>query len=165
MFGFIIYMLNNPKLTFVQKQILFILFSIITGLLLSLAVYAVQSEEIVDAALISTAVNFIAMLLLGLAIVYLGYNLEWMGLLLFIALLILIVVRIITLFVDEQEFKKINRYMVISSIVIFSLYILYDTNTILLRYKNTSKSDCIKGALDYYLDIINLFTNYLSANE
>ena len=29
---------------------------------------------------------------------------------------------------------------------------------ILLKYKN-SGSDCINGALQYYLDIINIFTN------
>jgi hypothetical protein len=36
-----------------------------------------------------------------------------------------------------------------------------DTNNILLKYKN-SDNDCINGALQYYLDIINIFMNSFS---
>lgn len=157
----LLYIMRNPKLSFMNKQIVFGLFSILFGLILSLVVHAINSEKIVESAIISTFVNFAAMLLLGFIIVYFGYNLEWMGLLLFIALLVLIVSRLMLFFVDDKEYKRVNKYLTIAAIVIFSLYILYDTNNILLKYKNTSKDDCIMGALDYYLDIINLFVNYL----
>ena len=58
---------------------------------------------------------------------------------------------------SEEYYKKI-AYV---SVVVFSLYILYDTNKILLKYENKSNSDCINGAMEYYLDIINLFEDYL----
>ena len=48
----------------------------------------------------------------------------------------------------------------IISLVIFILYIIYDTNKILLKYDNTTQF-CITGALDYYLDIINIFIDML----
>ena len=47
--------------------------------------------------------------------------------------------------------------------MLFSLFIMYDTNNILLRY--SGKNDCIRGALDYYLDILNLFTSYFDLNN
>jgi len=40
------------------------------------------------------------------------------------------------------------------------LYIIYDTNKILLKYNNTNDY-CIIGALDYYLDVINIFIDLL----
>ena len=47
------------------------------------------------------------------------------------------------------------RKMGIKTVAIFSVYILYDTNRILLKFQNKSKSDCINGAMEYYLDILN----------
>ena len=90
-----------------------------------------------------------------------------MGVLLFIGLLLLITSRIVTVLAyddkDVKEAKEKHKYLSIIGIVLFSLYILYDTNTILLKYKNKNKVDCIKGSLDYYLDIVNLFSNYLDS--
>ena len=46
--------------------------------------------------------------------------------------------------------------------MLFSVYIVYDTNNILQRDYG---GDFITASLDYYLDIINIFSNLLSASE
>ena len=99
------------------------------------------------------------MLAFGIIIVYFGYDLSWLGIYLFIALLIAITILIITMFAPQS--KEMNKKISIGIVLLFSLFILYDTNNILLKYGNKNKSDCIHGALSYYLDILNLFSHYL----
>ena len=45
---------------------------------------------------------------------------------------------------------------------LFSLFVVYDTNQILSRDYN---GDFITASMDYYLDILNLFTNLLNTND
>ena len=149
--------------SFATKQILFGLFSIILGLVMSLSIHIINDPKIVESAVYSTLINSVLMFVLGLIIVYFGYDLSWLGILLFISLLILITVRFIGYFTDKSnEYYKNISYI---SVAIFSLYILYDTNRILLKFQNKSKSDCVNGAMEYYLDIINLFINYLNIDS
>jgi len=145
--------------SFATKQLLFGLLSIIMGLILSSMIHIINDPKIVESAAISTIINFGLMFLLGLVIVYFGYDLSWLGILLFIGLFILIVVQVIGIFSPQSD--ETHKMIAYASVVIFSLYVLYDTNKILLKYQNKSKSDCILGAIDYYLDIINLFEDYL----
>lgn len=159
---FILIMITNPKVSFLVKQLLFVLISIIWGVLLSQLVYFIDDKKVVEAAAISTLVNFGVLLLVGLVIVYFKYDLGWMGIFLFIAFLGIIITRIFILFTDKEEQEKSNYYLARITVLLFSLYIVYDTNNILLKYKNKDKTDCIMGALDYYFDILNLFTSYLN---
>ena len=46
--------------------------------------------------------------------------------------------------------------------MLFSVYIIYDTNSILQRDYG---GDFISASLAYYLDIINIFSNLLSTSE
>ena len=82
---------------------------------------------------------------------------------LFVGLLSLITISFTSIFLKGESYNNTQKFLTISSIIIFSLYILYDTNVILLKLNNNN-NDCIKGALAYYLDIINLFTSYLDNN-
>ena len=145
--------------SFLTKQLLFGLLSIIMGLLLSAIIHIINDPKLIEGAAISTLINFGLMFILGLMIVYFGYDLSWLGVLLFLGLFILISVQIIGMFSPQSD--ETHKIIAYASVVIFSLYILYDTNKILLKYQNKSKSDCIMGAIDYYLDIINLFEDYL----
>ena len=47
-------------------------------------------------------------------------------------------------------------------IIIFSGYIVYDTNTVLQR---NYYGDFITASLDYYLDILNIFSNLTILND
>ena len=145
--------------SFAMKQLLFGLFSILFGLLLSSTIHIINDEEIVNAAIYSTLINFALMFAVGMVIVYFGYDLTLLGVVLFIGLLIFITTQFIGMLTSQS--KSFYRNLSYASVIIFSLYILYDTNRILLKYQNNSEN-CIEGALDYYLDILNLFTNYLN---
>lgn len=158
----IFYGIKNTK-SFAVKQVLFGLFSVITGFFLSVIIHTINDPQLVEGAAIATIINFVIMFCFGLFIVYLGYDISWLGIFLFLGLFILIVVQVIGMFAPQSdETHKVIAYV---SVVIFSLYILYDTNKILLKYQNKSKSDCILGAMDYYLDIINLFEDYLNIGK
>ena len=130
---------------------------------MSQLIHVINDPKIVESAAYATLINFALMFVFGLIIIYFGYDLSWLGGILFIGLLIMITVQFIGFFTEQsnQYYKNISYI----SVAIFSLYILYDTNRILLKYQNKSKSDCINGAMEYYLDIINLFTNYLNIDS
>jgi FtsH-binding integral membrane protein len=162
MIGLILLMIN-PTIPFLIKQLLFGVFSIIVGLILSQTIHIINDPKLIEFAALSTLVNFVLMLVVGFIIVYFNYDLEWIGILLLISLFVIITVSIISLFTKKS--KKINKSIAIVTIVIFSLYILYDTNNILLKYKNKNSTHCIMGALDYYLDIWNLFSSYLTLGK
>jgi FtsH-binding integral membrane protein len=55
--------------------------------------------------------------------------------------------------------KKVLSY---AGLGIFSLFIIWDTNQILSR---DYKGDFITASMDYYLDILNLFTNFLGTSD
>ncbi len=148
--------------SFTTKQLLFGLFSILIGLLLSSTIHMINDEEIVNAAIYSTLINFVLMFAIGMIIVYFGYDLNWLGVVLSVGLLALITIQFIGMITKRSN--SFYRNISYISVIIFSLYIMYDTNRILLKYQNNSEN-CINGALDYYLDIFNLFTNYLNINS
>lgn len=155
----LIFMMSSSKISFTTKQILFIILSIINGLLLSSTIQRINDREVVETAALSTLINFLLMLAFGMIIVYAGYDLSWLGVYLFIGLIIGITALIVTMFAPQS--KEINKKISIGIVILFSLFIVYDTNNILLKFGNTNKSDCIQGALTYYFDILNLFSNYL----
>ena len=149
--------------SFLTKQILFGLFSILFGLILSQSIHLINDPKLVESAAYATLINFVLMFIFGLIIIYLNYDLSWLGGILFVGLLLLITVQFIGFFTDHSnQYYKNMSYI---TVAIFSVYILYDTNRILLKFQNKSKSDCINGAMEYYLDILNLFTNYLNIDS
>jgi len=97
----------------------------------------------------------------GLILIMTGIKLGLQfGLALLFALLLLIIVRIVYMFIPSSSTYK--RYLTIFSLLLFSVYIMYDTNSILQRNYN---GDFITASLDYYLDILNIFVNMLSYNN
>lgn len=154
----LIYLMVSTKLPFIVKQLVFVLFSIIWGLLLSQGIHAIKDPKIIEGAALATLINTLLMLIVGFVIVYMGVDLGWMGIYLMMGLFVLITISFIRVFTPESP--MVNKVVSCVSIILFSMFILYDTNNILLKYNG--KDDCIRGGLDYYLDIFNLFTNYLN---
>lgn len=161
----VIYILFFGMLTsgvpFIVRQILFVIFSILTGILLSLGTKYIE-KEVIQSAVYSTLITFVLMFLVGLIIVYLNYDLSYYSLFLFFILLVVIIISIINIFVKSE---KVNKIITIIGVLLFSAYILYDTNIILNKYQNKNGIDCIKGSLNYYLDIQNLFTSFLRLRD
>ena len=134
---FIIFILSSDKLSFNTKFMFFMFFGIIQGILLG-SFKQYFPEDVVKSALISTITIFIMFLCIGFTIVYFNYDITWMGIYLLLALLALLVYRISLIFIPvEYNFKKI---MFVISILLFSIFIIYDTNVLLLKGKN---KDCI----------------------
>jgi len=71
---------------------------------------------------------------------------------LFFALLLLIIVQLVTIFSGATT--AFMKGVTIFSLILFSIYIIYDTNNILQR---EYYGDFITASLDYYLDILNVF--------
>lgn len=118
----------------------------------------IVGEETIKMAMTGAISIFALMFAFGLGLIITGINLGFkFGFLLFELLTILIIVRIVQIFIPTTSlFKKIIS---VFSLLLFSVFIIYDTNSILQRNYN---GDFIRASMDYYLDIINIFTNLTS---
>ena len=143
------------------KFILFSIFSLLFGLFLSGLNKRVANKDIIQIALLGTLSIFGLMFFIGALLIAFGIQLGIkfaMGL--FFSLLFLIIVRLIMLF--SSTLYGFSQLFSAVGILLFSLYILYDTNNILQR---NYSGDFITASLDYYLDIINIFINLVNYNN
>jgi len=141
------------------KFILFSLFSCAFGIILG---YRKSRYDLntIKTAYIGTISIFVSMFTFGVALIASNIRLGYMfGLGLFFALLFLLILSIVQFFIIQSSF--LYKILVICSLMLFSVYIVYDTNSILQRDYG---GDFISASLDYYLDIINIFSNLLSVS-
>jgi FtsH-binding integral membrane protein len=142
------------------KFALFCLFSYTFGLMLS------RYKNKTDPLTINTAIQgamtvFGLMLATGVALSAGGIHLgAKFGALLFWSLLLLIIFRLI--FVLGAKMSQAHKVLSFIGIILFSLYVVYDTNMILQRNYN---GGFISASMDYYLDIINLFSSILGSSH
>jgi FtsH-binding integral membrane protein len=142
------------------KFILFSLFSCAFGVILGYRKSRYDPNTI-KTAYIGTLSIFVSMFAFGVALIASNIRLGYMfGLTLFFALLFLLIISIVQFFIIQSSF--LYKILVICSLMLFSVYIVYDTNSILQRDYG---GDFISASLDYYLDIINIFSNLLSTSE
>ena len=156
----IIFVLGLVPMPPIIKFLVFSVFSYTFGLSLS------HLKEKYDAKMIDIAIQgslsiFGVMLASGIVLVgfgkYLGYR---FGAFLFWALLALIIAQLVLVLGQGlSTAKKVLSYV---GLALFSLFVVYDTNQILSR---DYSGDFITASLDYYLDILNLFTNILNIND
>lgn len=157
----LIFVINIPMPIW-MRFIIFSLISTIIGLFLS-NIKNIYGMDIIKASLISTFAIFITLLIVGIIIVSFGLKLGVKtALFLISALLLFIITKIIFMFAGN--YSNYIKYFAIIGLTIFAGFIIYDTNVILQR---DYQGDFITASLDYYLDIINIFTNILqlSGNE
>jgi len=152
----IILLLGMVPMPSFMKFILFSIFSYTFGLSLS------RYKEIVDERAIEIAIKgalsfFALMMGTGIALMVGGINLgPRFGAFLFWSLLLLIVLRIISIF--GNGLSIMHKGLSGAAIILFSMFIVYDTQQILSK---NYAGDFISASMDYYLDIINLFVNLL----
>lgn len=137
------------------KLVLFTIFALLFGILLS-AIRSHVTPELIRAAMLVTVGIFVAMFIVGLVLAGFGYDLFWLGVILFGLLIVLIIVGIVMLFIDPSN--KALRIRAILVIILFSVYILFDTNQIIMR---DYRGDYVTAAIDYYLDVANIFVALL----
>ena len=139
------------------KFIIFCGFSAVWGCMFSVFRSAF-GEDAVKMAMTGTISIFALMFALGAGLILSGIQLGYkVGLMLFYFLLILLLIRIVQLFIPSSSLTK--KIITICSLLLFSVYIVYDTNSILQR---NYYGDFITASMDYYLDIINIFVNLIS---
>ena len=141
------------------KFILFSLFSCAFGIILGYR-KSLYDPNTIKTAYIGTISIFVSMFAFGVALIASNIRLGYMfGLGLFFALLFLLIISIVQFFIIQSSF--LYKILVICSLMLFSVYIVYDTNSILQRDYG---GDFISASLAYYLDIINIFSNLLSVS-
>eukprot|EP00475_Leptophrys_vorax_P002997 TRINITY_DN11722_c0_g1_i1.p1 TRINITY_DN11722_c0_g1~~TRINITY_DN11722_c0_g1_i1.p1 ORF type:complete len:250 (-),score=1.98 TRINITY_DN11722_c0_g1_i1:137-886(-) len=113
---------------------------------------AYAPAPIVLEALLLTAVVVVSLTLFTFWAASRGYEFGWLGPALFASLSVLVLAMIVQLFFP---FGSIG-HAIISTIgtILFSLYIVYDTESLLRRF---SYDEYIWASLNLYLDILNLF--------
>ena len=82
------------------------------------------------------------------------------GVFLFWALLFLFIFQIISVFAGTMSIMMKGFSFI--GFIIFSLYVVYDTQNILNR---NYYGDFITASLDYYLDILNIFLDIVTLNN
>jgi len=139
------------------KFILFTIFSTLFGIILSYLKSNI-SEQLIQFAVLGTISIYFTMFLIGVILILFGIQLSlWVGLLLFYLLLFLILSQIISIFLGN--ISQTHQIYGILGVIIFSFYIIYDTNFILQR---NYYGDFITASMDYYLDILNIFTSLIN---
>jgi FtsH-binding integral membrane protein len=102
-------------------------------------------------------------LMLAFSVLIAGFNIylgRQFGAFLFWALLALIIAKLVNMLGPQlSTIRKVLSYI---GLGLFSLFVVYDTSQILSR---DYYGDFITASLDYYLDILNLFTNFLNTGD
>jgi len=143
-----------------MKFILFSLFSACSGVMLSFMKKEVD-PNIIQTAILGAISVFGLMFLFGATLLMFGIKLGFQfASFLFFSLLFLIIVQIVFLFSGKSS--VVVKGFSIVGLIIFSLYVIYDTNNILQR---EYYGDFITASLDYYLDILNIFVDLVSLNN
>ena len=156
----IIYVLVLVPMPPVLKFLIFCAFSYTFGLVMS-QLKDKYDEQMMEIALKGALSIFGLMLAVGVVLVgggiHLGYK---FGAFLFWTLLALIIAKLVNMLGPQlSTAKKVLSYV---GLALFSLFVVYDTNQILSRNYN---GDFITASMDYYLDILNLFTNLLNTGD
>ncbi len=133
------------------KLLLFTIFSVTFGILLSQA-RRYMTPELVKAAIVATIGIFISMFMVGIILAGFGYDLLWLGIILFVLLIVLLIIGIVMLFTHPDQ--KVIRARAAAIIILFAIYVLYDTNQIIMR---NYYGDYVTAGIDYYLDVVNIF--------
>jgi len=151
----LIFVINIPMPIW-MRFIVFSIISTIIGVLFS-NFKNVYGVDIIKAAIFSTLGIFVTLLIVGIIIVSFGVKLGLKTMLFLLgALLLLIITKIIFMFAGNYS-TYVKTFAVIG-LFLFACFIIYDTNVILQR---DYQGDFVTASLDYYLDIINIFTNVL----
>ena len=133
----------------------FLLYSFLSGLTFSSIFLTFKMSSIIFIFLI-TALVFLIFALIGY---FTKIDLTKLGTILFMGLIGILIASIINIFVQSQTFDLI---LVIIGIIVFIGYIAYDINKV-KRLEGQIDEDklSIIGALELYLDFINLFIRLL----
>lgn len=144
------------KLSFIAASLLFVLYSVLNGVTLSVIFLAYTSSSIATTFFI-TAGTFAAMSIYGYVT---RKDLSSMGKILMMALIGIIIATVVNIFVKSTGLQMIVSYI---GVLIFVGLTAYDTQKIKVMLQNadgvnnSTQKLALMGSLSLYLDFINLF--------
>jgi FtsH-binding integral membrane protein len=157
---FVLIFVMNMPMPSSARFIVFSIFSAYMGFILNFW-EKLYGLEMLKAVILSVVGVFISMIVFALGLLSFGIKLgSTFGIVLLFALLLLIISRIVFLFAGTYSLYA--KMFAVFGIALFSIYILYDTQQILSRNYD---GDFVTASLDYYLDFINLVSNFLNFNS
>lgn len=111
----------------------------------------------------ATAFVFVLMSIFGYFTLWMNWDLGWMTGIMIGCLVGLIVGGILlAIFPTSETTKKI---FFILGVLLFSIYVVFDTNQMITRYATNTALTSVESALDFFLDFINIFLNLLSLSS
>lgn len=136
-----------------MNYITLFLFTIAEGFLLGVA----ASKYAQDAVLIAVGITAVVCLALTLFAFQTKYDFTMMGGLLLVAVIILIVFGIMTIFMRDKILHLVYASL---AALVFSAFLVYDTQIIMGgKHKySISPEEYVFAALNLYLDVVNIFT-------
>ena len=137
---------------------LFSIWSILTGIELALVLISVD-ENLGAIILALTATITIGCALVG---IFSGIDFGFMGVFLFVSLILLIAANLIRLFIAIPGAKQ--RIIAFFGVLVFTGYLLYDFNRLAKMNESIDANtwnNAMNLSISIYLDIINLFLNLL----
>ncbi|KGN99602.1 membrane protein [Porphyromonas macacae] len=144
------------KISFTAATLMFIIYSILNGVMLS-SIFLIYTQASISLAFFVTAGTFGAMALWGYTT---RRDLSKMGSILFMALIGLIIATIVNIFLKSSAIYWITTY---AGVLIFTGLTAWDVQKIKRmlstadEVNDTTKKVALLGALSLYLDFINLF--------
>jgi FtsH-binding integral membrane protein len=146
--SFPVLLMLSLNISKVLKLMLLTCLSIIFGIMIYPTTINVDNTILLNVLLITIGI-FVGLSILTFYMVSKGYNLDGMRSYLFSMLIGLIIVGLILLFYSNSRLYA--TYLVVGTII-FSLYVMYDTNNIIKK-----RLGVIDSTVSFYLDFVNLF--------
>ena len=157
----IVFSALRKKVSPLVAKILFLVYSLISGLTLS-SIFLVYKLGSVGMVFLSAALMFALLAIYGYTT---KSDLSSFGKILIFALIAIIIMSIINIFVKSSG---LDLFLCIVSILVFLGLTAWDMNNLKAMYNYYASDEkelskiAIYGALDLYLDFINIFLNLLS---
>ncbi|MBQ2639551.1 MAG: Bax inhibitor-1/YccA family protein [Bacilli bacterium] len=144
------------KMNPITTKVLYIIFSVITGITFSAIFVAYKVSSIIYIFLLTS-------LIFGILAFY-GFitkkDLTKLGAILFVSLIVMIIASLLNVFLLKSS--SLDLGLTILGILVFTLYIAYDVNRVkLLMDAVGEEKAAVYGAFQLYLDFINLFIRLL----
>ena len=153
---FAMILIQSPMIKFA----LFCLFSFLQGTLVA-SIKNETNSQIIKTSMAGVITIFVFMVTCGFVLMGFGiYLTNAFGMILFWLLLALIIFQLINFMAGTQSVMK--KGVAGFGLILFSIYVVYDTNTILQR---NYYGDFITASVDYYLDIMNIFLDLVTLNS
>ncbi len=145
------------KMNSVTAKVMFILYSFVTGLTFS-SVFVVYDITSIIYVFLATSLVMLIFALIGY---FTNIDLTKIGTFLFMAVIGILIMCIINIFLGSEQFDLIIS---IISVLVFIIYIAYDVQKVKQLYEQNylpEENLAIYGALQLYLDFINIFLDLL----